>query len=125
MKFKLDENLGGRAILAFETADHDVSTVHLQRLDGSPDTTIFDVCKSEKRILVTLDSDFANPFIFDPRTSAGIVVIRMSRNPAPSELDISIEKLIGALTSHTIDRSLWVVTTTRIRVWNPPNAEGA
>jgi hypothetical protein len=37
----------------FEAAGHDVSTVHLQNLDGSLDPIIFGVCKSEERILVT------------------------------------------------------------------------
>jgi predicted nuclease of predicted toxin-antitoxin system len=120
VKFKLDENIGRRGLNMFEAAGLDVFTVHLQNLDGSPDSNIFAVCKSEERILVTLDLDFANPLIFDPRSSAGVAVIRLSRNPTPSELDASIEKLLSALSHRSIERSLWIVTPDRIRVWNPP-----
>ena len=41
MRFKLDENLGRRAFDAFIAAGHDVSTVHLQQLDGAPDDEVF------------------------------------------------------------------------------------
>ena len=35
MRFKLDENLGVRAVAAFASRGHEVSSVHLQGLDGS------------------------------------------------------------------------------------------
>jgi predicted nuclease of predicted toxin-antitoxin system len=61
MRFKLDENLGRSALVAFTSAGHDVSTVHLQQLDGAPDDKIFAVYREESRALVTYDLDFANP----------------------------------------------------------------
>ena len=70
MRFKLDENLGRRGLVAFEVQGHDVSTIHLQGLDGSPDALVYDVCRVEGRVLVTLDLDFANPLVFDPRTTS-------------------------------------------------------
>jgi hypothetical protein len=32
---------------------------------------------TEQRVLVTLDTDFANPFVYPPEDHAGIVVIRI------------------------------------------------
>lgn len=83
MRFKLDENLGRRGFVAFEAEGHDVSTIHLQGLDGSPDAKVYDVCRVKGRALVTLDVDFANPLVFDPRTTSGVAVLRLSRNPCP------------------------------------------
>lgn len=59
MKFKLDENLGTSAVHAFEDAGHDTSTVHRQDIAGANDGRVFEICRDEQRILVTLDLDFA------------------------------------------------------------------
>ncbi len=58
MKLKLDENLGlfGKSLL--EADGHDVMTVADQQMMGSEDEQLFEVCRSEGRVLVTLDHDF-------------------------------------------------------------------
>lgn len=123
MRFKLDENLGRRGLVAFEVQGHDVSTIHLQGLDGSPDALVYDVCRVEGRVLVTLDLDFANPLVFDPRTTSGVAVLRLSRSPVPSELADAVALLLVAVSVNTIAGSLWIVHPTRIRVWAPPEDE--
>ena len=75
MKFKLDENLGTTAVRAFEDAGHDTrpSTGRSsQELAGADDGRVFQVCRDEQRILVTLNLDFANPLTFAPRLTAGV-----------------------------------------------------
>jgi predicted nuclease of predicted toxin-antitoxin system len=57
--FKLDENLGDRGQKRLQEAGHDVMTVREQQLCGRPDSQVIDVCVSEKRCLITLDTDFA------------------------------------------------------------------
>ena len=47
MRFKLDENLGRGTLAAFEAAGHDVSSIHLQSLDGATDDQVFEVCRTE------------------------------------------------------------------------------
>ena len=107
MRFKLDENLGRQGLVAFEAEGHDVSTIHLQGLDGSPDALVYDVCRVEGRVLVTLDLDFANPLVFDPRRTSGVAVLRLSRSPVPSELADAVALLFVALSVNTIAGSLW------------------
>ena len=46
-------------------------------------------------------------------------VIRLSRNPTPSELAVAIERLIAAFGEISINGSLWVVHRDRIRLWSP------
>lgn len=87
MRIKLDENLGQRVAAAFRAAGHDVATVFEQRLTGATDQQLFGVCVRERRILVSLDTDFANPLRFDPLKSAGIIVLRVHSEPTRSELD--------------------------------------
>ena len=42
MNFKLDENLGRSVSAAFEAEDHDVSSVHLQKMEGVNDRKVFE-----------------------------------------------------------------------------------
>ena len=58
MKLKLDENLGRRGFEAFQRAGHDVSSIHLQQMQGASDREVFEVCRAEGRVVVTLDLDF-------------------------------------------------------------------
>lgn len=116
MRFKLDENLGRSAFVAFTTAGHDVSTIHLQQLNRAPDDKVFAVCREESRVLVTCDLDFANPLVYDPRTTAGIAVLRLQSTPGPSDVQAAIVSLLRALDQHTIAGALWVVRPDRVRV---------
>ena len=83
MRVKLDENLGRSISRLFTTAGHDVSTVAAQEMQGAADDEVFRVCVAEQRTIVTLDLDFANPFQFDPRPTAGIAVLRLPTSQAP------------------------------------------
>lgn len=59
-RFKLDENLPRDAEGLLGEAGHDVETALSERLGGGPDRKVFDASRSEDRILVTLDLDFAD-----------------------------------------------------------------
>jgi predicted nuclease of predicted toxin-antitoxin system len=61
VRLKLDENLGRSIAAFFRAAGHDTSTVLEQRLGSADDQTVFAVCARERRVLITLDLDFANP----------------------------------------------------------------
>ena len=78
MKLKLDENVGRRGYGAFQRASHDVSSIHLQNMEGATDPEVFEVCRTEGRVLVTLDLDFSNPLVFDPRPTSCVAVVRLS-----------------------------------------------
>jgi predicted nuclease of predicted toxin-antitoxin system len=82
MKLKLDENLGGGAFRYLKQVGYDVSSVVLQNLCGADDHSLIDVCTSEGRCLVTLDLDFSNPLQFPPASYAGIIVLRLPKQPS-------------------------------------------
>jgi predicted nuclease of predicted toxin-antitoxin system len=59
MKLEVDENLPVEIALSLREAGHDALTVLDQGLGGYADGHVADVCKRERRALVTLDTDFA------------------------------------------------------------------
>lgn len=119
MKVKLDENLGALAIAMFSDAQHDVATVPSQDLSGHPDQAIYDACRAEDRLLITLDLDFANPFRFDPRPTAGIAVIRVPTLPGLDDLRVGVSVLINELDEADVHGRLWIVERHRVRVYEP------
>ena|SRR5712691_6656063 len=116
MKLKLDENLGelGRDVLT--AAGHDVSTVAVQRMSGSHDVALYEACRAEGRALITLDRDFGEVLRFPPEDIAGIAILdcrgRLSRNTILAR----IKELAVLLEVHAIDRQLWIVEPSRVRV---------
>lgn len=116
MKFKLNENFGSRTQHLFQAYGHDVQTVRMQGLQGSPDTRLFEVCRVEQRCLVTLDLDFADVLRFPPSLTNGIVVIRLPRNPSLALLEQLVRQFLQTLARMSIERRLWIVEPSRIRV---------
>jgi predicted nuclease of predicted toxin-antitoxin system len=92
MKFKLDENFGTRTQQLFHAAGHEVETIRSQELQGCSDFHLFEICCTEQRCLVTLDLDFSDVTRFPPAKAAGIVVIRVPRNPSITLLEQLIRR---------------------------------
>ncbi|HCL81137.1 MAG: hypothetical protein A2077_07180 [Nitrospirae bacterium GWC2_46_6] len=116
MKFKLDENFGTRTQHLFRAAGHDVQTVRDERLEGSPDHNLYEVCCNETRCLVTLDLDFSDITRFPSAKSGGIVVIRVPKNPSISLLEQLIMQFLQTLSSMSVESRLWIVEIGRIRI---------
>lgn len=116
MKFKLDENFGTRTQQLFHAAGHEVETVRSQQLQGCSDYYLFETCCNEHSCLVTLDLDFSDITRFPPAKTAGIVVIRVPRNPSISLLEQLIRQFLQSLTKMPVEKKLWIVEVGRIRV---------
>jgi predicted nuclease of predicted toxin-antitoxin system len=117
MKLKLDENLGQRASDLLSSHGHDVSTVSGQGLCSASDRTLIEVCRTERRCIVTLDLDFGNPLLFKPSEYEGIVVLRLPPKPSHDDLIDGVSTLLGALAKEEVKGMLWVVQRGRIRVY--------
>ena len=119
MRVKLDKNLGNRAVDLFRESKHDSATVSEQDLDGTSDYSLIEVCRTEGRVLFTLDLDFSNVLRFPPERYAGIVVLRV---PHPIELETIRERvqvLLRASEHEKLSGQLWVVERDRIREYTP------
>ena len=123
MRVKLDENLGTRGEELFSRCGHDVATVAGEHLQSAEDAVLIDYCKEEKRCLVTLDLDFANPLRFRPKLYAGIVVLRMPHRGTPADLQELTEKAASLLGSRDIAGKLWIVQKTSVREYRPDDEE--
>ncbi|MGB9700398.1 MAG: DUF5615 family PIN-like protein [Thermodesulfobacteriota bacterium] len=119
MKFKLDENLGQRGVDLFREAGYDTATVAEERLCSATDRELLEHCQKEKRCLVTLDLDFGNPIIFNPKEYFGIAVIRLPSKPTPNDLYDTIRTMIKGLAQKNLQGSLWIVQKGRIREYLP------
>lgn len=121
MKLKLDENLGVRGREILLQGGHDVATVAEQKMTGSEDCELIEICRQEERCLVTLDLDFANPLSFPPRNYFGIAVLRLPARATAEYLLTLVRTFARALESETIAGHLWVVEVGRIRIHQEPN----
>jgi predicted nuclease of predicted toxin-antitoxin system len=123
VKFKLDENFGQRCVALFREAGHDVATVASQRLCGTEDANLFDVCHRENRCLVTLDMDFANPMQFPPVGSPGVAVVRVPGTVTAAKLASAKGLLLETVDSRPIAGKLWIVEATRLREYQHPDRD--
>lgn len=121
MKFKLDENLGEGVRRRLAAAGHDVSTVVDQQMAGATDALVYRTCTDEGRVLVTLDLDFANPFVFDPRPTAGIIVLRLPRMHGPSDVAAVVDQLVIVAADRDVEAALWIVSVRGVRRFVPPS----
>src|SRR5262249_47418731 len=116
MKLKLDESLGllGKSLL--EADGHDVLTVVDQQMIGAEDERVFEVCRDEGRILVTLDHDFGQTLRFPPEGTAGIIVLECKGRVSPAMILGRMKELATALKTQPNRGELWIVEPGRIRI---------
>ena len=115
MKIKLDENIPEDASTIFVDAGHQVSTAIEQGLGGKSDLEIATACRAEERILITLDTDFANIGAYPPGDYSGIIVLRLANQAKPHVLSI-LARLLDALGRNSPAGHLWIVEAHRIRI---------
>ena len=84
-------------------------------MTGEIDENIAIVCQDEQRIIVTLDTDFADIRMYPPQDYSGIIVLRIRQHDKPYVLAI-MRRVIRALERMPINRQLWIVDEKRIRI---------
>lgn len=115
MKFKLDENLPRAAVSLLRASGHDALSVHDQQLAGALDPQLADVCRAERRCLITVDRGFADLRRF-PLVSGWSVVVLRSKGAGRGSVRALIEKLLRVIEVVSPEDSLWIVSETGIRV---------
>jgi predicted nuclease of predicted toxin-antitoxin system len=114
-RFKLDENLPRDAAALLRRSGHDIQTLTDERLGGSSDSTVVDACRTEGRILVTLDRDFADIRLYPPLGQAGVWVLRPATQSIGNILALLVKALSLLDVEPTEDR-LWIVEPGRVRI---------
>jgi predicted nuclease of predicted toxin-antitoxin system len=118
MRFKTDENIHPEVAAVLRQHGHDALTVWDQGLRGSRDEHIQEVCRMEKRILITMDLDFADVRTMPADSSTGTVIFRLVRQDRASVLG-AIERVIPLVEHQPLFQHLWVVDETRVRIRGP------
>ncbi|MHA1263802.1 MAG: DUF5615 family PIN-like protein [Candidatus Helarchaeota archaeon] len=76
MFFKLDENTPWvLKILIEQQGDHQVDSVYHQSLTGISDNDLIAHCFTENKVLITLDHDFMNAFLYPQDKHKGIIIL--------------------------------------------------
>ena len=115
MKFKIDENLPINVAEVFRLAGYDALTVREQKLGGETDHLIAEVCQREKRVLITLDNDFADIRTYPPQEYSGLVVLRLKEQGMKHVME-TIRRLMNIISNEPMDKSLWIVEEQKIRI---------
>ena len=95
-------------------AGFEADTVVEQKLTGAHDLVLFERCCVERRVLMTLDLDFANVQAYPPKSHSGIVVFRTKAQDKRTLIEL-LQRLIHALEQRSPEGQLWIVEHDRIR----------
>jgi predicted nuclease of predicted toxin-antitoxin system len=115
MRLKLDENLGQRGAQLLRDGSCDVATVVDEDLCSSADATLIEVCRAEKRVLITLDKDFSNTLRFRPSRYTGIIVLRLPEPLRQEAIENALQRFLTLATSRSPVGKLWLIDNHRIR----------
>jgi len=115
MKFKIDENLPIEIAGILRNAGYDAKTVGEQHLQGTNDSNLIHICKSENRILVSLDLDFSNISEYPPQNFSGIVVLRVI-NQSKKQIIKVFNQVLPLIKVETLHQRLWIVDESRVRI---------
>ncbi len=120
MRFKIDENLPEEIAEILRSAGYDTQTVPDEGLVDASDDDILEACRNEARVLVTLDLDFADLRAYPLGDHSGLIVLRVGSQDKVHLLNV-IARLVPLLSQEPVEKHLWIVEETRVRIRGEDN----
>ena len=77
---------------------------------------IYTACLSEKRCLITFDTDFCDILRFPSEPTEGIIVIRPKRPISLQDVKIFASKIVELLQDKQPQNSLWILDSHKLRI---------
>ncbi len=114
-KFKIDENLPIEIAELLRADGYDAMTVSEQQLSGASDPQVLSVCQQEKRILVTLDTDFTDIRTYPPEQFSGLIVLRLKQQDKRHVMKV-FTRIMRLLPGASLEHRLWIVQEKGIRI---------
>ncbi len=115
MRFKIDENLPVELAEELRIAGHEAATVDDQQLVGASDRHLSEVYKTEDRVFVTLDLDFADIRTYPPDEYPGLIVLRLSRQDKHHVVEV-LRRTLKTFVEEPLEGRLWIVEEKCIRI---------
>jgi predicted nuclease of predicted toxin-antitoxin system len=115
MRAKLDENLPVEAGELLRANGWDSATVVDEGMGGGDDPTVAAACRTEARVLFTLDLDFSDIRTYPPSEYVGIVVLRPPQPTRGMVLQM-LTRVLPVLAAQWANHQLWIVEPDRVRV---------
>ncbi len=119
MKFKIDENLPAECAQILRESGFEADTVYDERLNGNPDSKIFNVCSRDKRVLVTLDLDFSDIRTYPPNTHYGIIILRLN-SQRKLKIIQKFKQIAHIIGTELLEGCIWIVSENKIRIRGGP-----
>jgi len=114
-RFKIDENLHPDVASIMRKHGHDVLMVWDEGLRGTSDTNLSHVCRTEGRVLITLDLDFADIRTYPPEEHQGVIVLRLKSQGRQHVVD-AIGRIVPLLEDEALVNRLWIVDEQSVRI---------
>jgi predicted nuclease of predicted toxin-antitoxin system len=118
-RIKLDENFPPSSVSYFTDHKFDATSVFHQQISGIDDDNLYQLCKKEKRILVTFDLDFANIIRYPSQDTKGIIVYRLRKKVTIADILAACSTIVEVLKNNETDRSLLVIEGRKLRIRKP------
>ena len=119
MRGKTDENVPTEAAALLRAAGWECDTVFDEALAGAEDPRVSDRCQVERRVLFTIDLDFADIRVYPPSEYIGIVGLRPATPSRAAVLNL-LQSAIPVLAAEWAENRLWIVEPGRVRVRSAP-----
>jgi predicted nuclease of predicted toxin-antitoxin system len=121
MKLKLDENLSRHLKPILAGLGHDVLTAADENLLSRPDTAIARAAKDEKRMLLTLDIEFADLRKYPPGSHPGVILFR-PLSLSPLSVNSFMADFIRRTDLEKLAACVAVVDPVHVRIRSPRKA---
>jgi len=115
MDFKIDENLPTEIAEILIENGYGATTVYDEDIAGCSDRLLAEVCMNEHKILITLDLDFSDIRIYDPKKYHGIIILRFKFLDKSNILK-NVKRFIPVLKRENPDKKLMIVNEKNVRV---------
>jgi predicted nuclease of predicted toxin-antitoxin system len=118
LKYLVDEDISPKTSNFLSNLGYDIKHLREVNLKGSRDEEVMRFAKSENRILITMDADFANISIYPLGTHPGIIRIRL-RYPTVHKVNQILKGLLSRAEDLKIEGCLVVATSRVFRIKRP------
>lgn len=115
MHFKLDENIPVALQRKIIERGHSASTVVSEKISGITDRQLLHLCRKDRYILLTFDTDFCNVQAYPPVEHEGIIVFNL-KNQSLSSLLSAFDQVVQTVNLAQIKNATIIVEKEYVRV---------